>query len=60
MYACGFRHFYIDEVCRLNDGQLVIPVDWIKCDGELCADCLLIDSAIEVCMTCCDLVAFLT
>ena len=49
MYACGFKHFYIDEVCRLNDGQLVIPVDWIKRNGELYADCLLVDSAMEVC-----------
>jgi hypothetical protein len=48
MYGYGLRHFYIEEVCRLTDGQLVMPLAWIKRDGELCADCLLITSAFEV------------
>ena len=48
MYAYGLRNFYIEEVCRLADGQLMMPLGWIKCDGELCADCLLITLALEV------------
>lgn len=37
MYASGTRHFYIDEVAELEDGQLVMPVAWIKRDGQLFA-----------------------
>jgi hypothetical protein len=58
MYACGLRHFYIDEVCRLSDGQLVMPLAWIKRDGELCADCLLITT--EVRGTCSNVDVLLT
>jgi hypothetical protein len=48
MYVQGLRHFYIDEVSRLNDGQLVIPLTWIKRGGQLCADSLLV-TITEVC-----------
>jgi hypothetical protein len=48
MYARGLKHFYIDEVCRLSDGQLVIPLAWIKRGGLLCADSRLITSTMEV------------
>jgi hypothetical protein len=48
MYARGLKHFYIDEVCRLSDGQLVIPLAWIKRNGKLCADCWLVTTTIEV------------
>jgi len=52
MYACGLKHFYIDEVCRLSDGQLVIPLTWIKRKGQLHADCLFITSEMEVSILC--------
>ena len=48
MYACGLKHFYIDEVCRLSDGQLVLPLAWIKRNGKLSADCLLVTITTEV------------
>jgi hypothetical protein len=48
MYARGLKHFYIDEVCRLNNGQLVLPLAWIKRDGKLSADCLLVTITMEV------------
>jgi hypothetical protein len=44
MYASGLKHFYIDEVAKLRDGQLVLPHAWIRRDGGLCADCHLITS----------------
>jgi len=42
MYARGMKHFYINEISSLDDGQLVIPVAWIIRGGELCADCHLV------------------
>jgi len=48
MYAHGLKHFYIDEICRLSDGQLVIPLAWIKRNGRLCANCWLVTTTIEV------------
>jgi hypothetical protein len=48
MYAQGLRHFYINEVSRLNDGQLVVPLAWIKRGEQLCADSLLVTIS-EVC-----------
>jgi hypothetical protein len=39
MYASGLRHFYINEVCKLSDGCMVMPLAWIRRNGELCADC---------------------
>ena len=48
MYAGGLKHFYIHEVCRLSDGQLVLPLAWIKHNGKLSADCLLVTITTEV------------
>ena len=45
MYASGLKHFYIDEVCALKDGQLVIPLAWIRRSGQLCGDCYLVTVA---------------
>jgi hypothetical protein len=42
MYAHGWQQFYIDEVAELYDGQIVLPITWIKRDGQLCADSYLI------------------
>lgn len=38
--AVGFggRHFYVNELCRLADKSLVIPIRWIIRAGEMCCD----------------------
>lgn len=33
------RQFYVDELCGLDDGSLVIPLVWMKRHGILHADC---------------------
>lgn len=45
MYASGMRHFYINEVAELANGQLVIPIAWIKRDGQLFGDSCMIIAA---------------
>ncbi|KAL7280675.1 hypothetical protein ACG7TL_005614 [Trametes sanguinea] len=35
MYDAGDRHFYVDELSRLDTGELVIPSRWIMYRGEL-------------------------
>ncbi|THU93255.1 hypothetical protein K435DRAFT_670511, partial [Dendrothele bispora CBS 962.96] len=32
------RHFYVFEISRLRDGQLVIPIRWIIAEKQVCAD----------------------
>jgi hypothetical protein len=39
MYVSGLKHFYIEEVSRLDNVQLVMPMAWIRHNGELCTDC---------------------
>lgn len=40
MYENGDRHYYIDELAQLNNGQMVIPVRWLEneADGEIWGD----------------------
>jgi hypothetical protein len=45
IYALGLKHFYIDEVCALKYGQLVIPLAWISYSGQLCGDFYLVTVA---------------
>lgn len=45
MYASGMRHFYINEVAELANGQLFIPIAWIKRDGQLFGDSRMIIAA---------------
>ena len=32
------QHFFVDEIALLQDGHLVIPKMWIKCNNELHGD----------------------
>ncbi|KAJ7820467.1 hypothetical protein B0H14DRAFT_3735670 [Mycena olivaceomarginata] len=34
-------HFYVNEVARLDSGQLVIPVRWLQCGKKICADAVV-------------------
>jgi hypothetical protein len=43
MYDAGDRHFYVNELSRLNDGRLVVPVRWVMYHGELCFDAFCVD-----------------
>ena len=39
MYDAGDRHYYIDELAQLKNGNFVIPVRWIEDeDGIVFAD----------------------
>ena len=39
MYSAGQgRHFYVNELCRLKSGQLVIPLRWVTHKGKVLAD----------------------
>lgn len=40
MFARGVKHFYVDELAKLNSGEVVIPLMWIKWKGEVFAECL--------------------
>ncbi|KAF8237494.1 hypothetical protein L208DRAFT_1421556 [Tricholoma matsutake] len=39
MFSHGLQQFYIDEVAQLDNGNHVIPRNWIICGGQLTADC---------------------
>ncbi|KAJ7693775.1 hypothetical protein B0H16DRAFT_1848276 [Mycena metata] len=38
MYNAGLRHYYVNEVARLRDGTLVVPIRWVKFRGRVYAD----------------------
>lgn len=39
MYDAGDRHYYIDELARLQNGSMVIPVRWLEdTDKNIYAD----------------------
>lgn len=44
----GMKRFYIDEVAGRKDGTWVIPVIWIEQNGEIHADCRMVDINPEV------------
>ncbi|KAJ7321947.1 hypothetical protein DFH08DRAFT_1030633, partial [Mycena albidolilacea] len=42
MYAAGASHYYVNEVSRLQDGQLIIPMRWVMFRGKVWADAFTI------------------
>ena len=40
MFVDGHRHFYVNELSRLHDGSLVIPLCWVISKGQMHADVL--------------------
>ncbi|KDR74877.1 hypothetical protein GALMADRAFT_99137 [Galerina marginata CBS 339.88] len=42
MFSQGHRQFFIDEVAQLQDGQYVIPRNWVMRKGKLTSDCHIV------------------
>ena len=42
------RHYYVNELAELQDGQLVIPIRWFLRRGEVHADAFLVTIDSEV------------
>ncbi|KAJ7221179.1 hypothetical protein C8J57DRAFT_1594096 [Mycena rebaudengoi] len=38
MFAAGVSHYYVNEVARVRDGNLVIPIRWVKFRDKIYAD----------------------
>ncbi|KAF7303394.1 hypothetical protein MIND_00567600 [Mycena indigotica] len=43
MYDAGHAHFYVNELCRVKDGQFVIPIRWVTVNSAICADCYIVE-----------------
>ncbi|KAJ7229288.1 hypothetical protein C8J57DRAFT_1534601 [Mycena rebaudengoi] len=43
MYAAQGAHYYVNEVSRLRDGRLVIPVRWLKFRGKVYTDTFAVE-----------------
>jgi hypothetical protein len=49
MYAAGISHYYVNEVSRLRDGSLVIPIRWVKFRSKVYADAFSVTINEQVC-----------
>ncbi len=38
MYDAGDKHYYVQEVCKLQNGALVVPFRWVVFRGIVHAD----------------------
>ncbi|CAD6565495.1 MAG: hypothetical protein TREMPRED_001404 [Tremellales sp. Tagirdzhanova-0007] len=38
----GIKHYYVDEIAKLIDGRLVMPLKWVTMKGKVHAECLAI------------------
>ncbi|KAJ7036123.1 hypothetical protein C8F04DRAFT_1339635 [Mycena alexandri] len=43
MYAAPHCHFFVNELARLKNGDLVIPIPWIKFKNIVCADAFKVE-----------------
>ncbi|KAJ7021121.1 hypothetical protein C8F04DRAFT_1213895 [Mycena alexandri] len=43
MYAALYCHFFVNELARLKNGDLVIPICWIKFKNVVCADAFKVE-----------------
>ncbi|KAJ6612917.1 hypothetical protein B0H10DRAFT_2277539 [Mycena sp. CBHHK59/15] len=43
MYDAKRCHFYVNELARMNNGKLVIPIRWVKYRNTVCADAFIVE-----------------
>ncbi|KAF7315983.1 hypothetical protein MIND_00115300 [Mycena indigotica] len=43
MYDAGNAHFYVNELCRLQDGKFVVPIRWVTVNSAVWADCYSVE-----------------
>ncbi|KAJ7020025.1 hypothetical protein C8F04DRAFT_1214201 [Mycena alexandri] len=43
MYAAPYCHFFVNELARLKNGDLFIPIRWIKFKNVVCADAFKVE-----------------
>ncbi|KAJ7730034.1 hypothetical protein B0H14DRAFT_2999260 [Mycena olivaceomarginata] len=43
MYDAGSKHYYVNEISRLRDDSLVIPVRWVTFRGKVYADAYAVE-----------------
>jgi hypothetical protein len=50
MFAAGVSHYYVNEVARVRDGNLVIPIRWVKFRDKIYADTFSVIFNEQVCI----------
>ena len=50
MYDAGSKHFYVNELARLQDGSWVLPIRWVTFRGSVYADAfsVMVDDEVRV------------